>query len=467
VNNDVTTLIDLSGLDTVEGNVHISDNGVTTVIDLSGLDAVGGNVDISDNGATTLIDLSGLDTVGGNVNISDNGVTTVIDLGQVQHVGGDLKITNNDSATEIDLGQVRHLGGDLTVLNNGSATVTMPSGEVTVNGDVTIESTGSGTFSAMLCAAGSTDIEATGYATVVATTAQTGTTQVTSVDDSAIEITLQPGTFSGCTNFSLTRVAVSPDKGTDENGNPIVADVVGAYHIAFDVPTLGHPATLTFQIILANLSAALQNEVLDALNAGILHLVTQGDAPDAPYQVFPVCTAGQAPTDGGCVLLETLDADGNPTAASPAIVRFTGVVGHFSTWAVAIVTPIGAPAAIFNGLLQPYPAPPVTATPSFKRGRVVPVKFNWVDATGNVLDSATANPMILVLTANCEAQPGTTTAVTVDDPGESGWHYDAETRTWGFGWNTRKLGAGCYWLRMLTGAPEFQAPQQLFPIALH
>lgn len=45
------------------------------------------------------------------------------------------------------------------------------------------------------------------------------------------------------------------------------------------------------------------------------------------------------PTVDGCVLVETLDANGQPTTGTPAILRFSNVVGHFSTWAVAIVVP--------------------------------------------------------------------------------------------------------------------------------
>lgn len=61
------------------------------------------------------------------------------------------------------------------------------------------------------------------------------------------------------------------------------------------------------------------------------------------YQAFPLCTGSQVPTAGGCVLVQTLDAAGQPTTEPPAIVRFSNVVGHFSTWAVAIVTGVIPP----------------------------------------------------------------------------------------------------------------------------
>jgi len=68
-------------------------------------------------------------------------------------------------------------------------------------------------------------------------------------------------------------------------------------------------------------------------------MVTKGDAPGSAFQAFPLCTGGVEPTAGGCVRVETLDALGQPTGGTPARVRFSNVVGHFSTWAVAIVTP--------------------------------------------------------------------------------------------------------------------------------
>ncbi len=40
------------------------------------------------------------------------------------------------------------------------------------------------------------------------------------------------------------------------------------------------------------------------------------------------------------MIVQKLDANGAPTTGTPAIVRFSNVVGHFSIWAVAIVTPL-------------------------------------------------------------------------------------------------------------------------------
>ena len=117
----------------------------------------------------------------------------------------------------------------------------------------------------------------------------------------------------------------------------------------FAVPTLNRDATLSFDIDLAQLDAATRTALLDALAAGTATMVTKGDAAGSVFQAFPICAGAQVPTADGCVLVETFDANGQPTGGTPAIVRFSNVIGHFSTWAVAIVAP-AAPGAICSTL---------------------------------------------------------------------------------------------------------------------
>ena len=109
------------------------------------------------------------------------------------------------------------------------------------------------------------------------------------------------------------------------------------------VAMLNRDATISFDIDLAQLDAATQSALLAALAAGTATMVTKGDAPGSAFQAFPLCAGGVEPTAGGCVRVETFDALGEPTGGPPARVRFSNVVGHFSTWAVAIVTPASGP----------------------------------------------------------------------------------------------------------------------------
>jgi sugar lactone lactonase YvrE len=429
-----------------DGTVVAGDGNNNRVRRISSDSGGGGSDDVSVLGTALTQIVVDVAQIVGNLTIANNSLATVIDIGSVVSVGGNVSINDNEGATVIDLGALDSVGGDLWV-----------------------ESTGTGTFDATACVAGSTNIDATGYATVLATTAQTGTTQVTSTNDNSVTVELQPGTFNSCVNFALTRILVSPGTGgTDANGNPIALYAVDAYQIQFGVPTLGQPATLTFDIVMAHLNTARQVEVLEALNAGLVTLITRSDAPTASsFQAFPVCAAGQEPTVDGCVGLEKLDEDGNPSPGtmSPAIVRFTSVVGHFSTWGVAIIRPQSSQ-VFFNGLLQPYPAGPHVTTPTFKQGSVVPLKFNWVNASGQTIDSANAAPQIAIHPGTCSGLPSVS-SIPAEDAGQSrGWRYDSTSGTWIFGWNTRSLSAGCYWIQITPGASGWPAPAAMFPVAL-
>jgi hypothetical protein len=242
---------------------------------------------------------------------------------------------------------------------------------------------------------------------------------------------------------------------------------VASYQITFGIPTLNQNATLTFDVFLAGLDTATANALLAALGNGRATLATRGDAAGSQYQAFRICGAGELPTAGGCVLVQLLDANGQPTTGTPAIVRFSNVVGHFSTWAVAIVTPQSNSTNTFNGLLSPYPAPPHTTTPTFKRGSVVPLRFNWVDAGGVIVDSAAANPTVVVFPASCTTQTPATEPITPEDAGNSGGlRYDASTKTWIFSWSTKPLAAGCFAVRVTTSNATYAPPAGNFPIAL-
>jgi hypothetical protein len=97
----------------------------------------------------------------------------------------------------------------------------------------------------------------------------------------------------------------------------------------------------------------------------------------------------------------------------------------------------------------------------------VPLKFNWTTSDGIVVDSATVSPALSVYVGNCAADGASATLIVPDDAGQSdGWRYDVDTRTWIFGWNTRPLATGCYWIQITTSDAAFPAPTGVFPIVL-
>jgi hypothetical protein len=469
--NTSATNINLPALTSAGTSVDVSGNSAASGIALGSLTSTGGSVNVSANGSATVIDLGSLASAGGSVNVSANGSATVIDLGSLASAGGPVNVSANGSATVIDLASLGVAGGGVFIANNGPCTNVIVGGLTMVNGNLTMESCGSGTFTpGSAAASGDTNLTTSGYTSVNGSTATGNTRLSNKTAEASMTVQLPIGSFSTPASYSLTHLdpaLLAPELGLDPNNAPAIIDPVAAYQFTFGVPTLNRDATLSFDVFLAGLDPATVNALLTALTNGNVTLATRGDAPGSQYQAFPICGPSQTPTAGGCVLVELLDANGQPTTGNPAIVRFSNVVGHFSTWAVAIVTPLSNPTNSFNGLLSPYPAQPHTTTPTFKRGSVVPLKFNWVNTAGLIVDSAAANPSVAVFPTSCLTQTPSTTPITAEDAGNSGGlRYDANTQTWTFNWSTKPLAAGCFVVRVTTSNAAYAAPTNSFPIAL-
>jgi hypothetical protein len=381
-NNTAANEIDLSALTTVAEDVAITNNPNAAIIDLSALDTVGGDLDVSNNPAATTIHVFGVSSVGGSVTVSNNDGASEIDLGSLAgasdieisendgaseidlgsltgasniEINGnrgastidlgsltgadDITITGNDGASEIDLGSFGEAAGDITIADNGAATVNVasPGGA----GNIDIQSTGDGIFSTGSGeAAGDIDLDLSGYGAIESTTGGAATEIANTTTEAVMRVLLPDGTYVTAVPFTITHIdpgTLAPEDGTDADGNAATIDGVAGYQFVFGVPTLDTDATLTFEVLVDGLDAVTRDALLAALAAGKATLVTKGDAPGGTYEALPLCAGPETPAADGCVLVEMLDVNGQPTGGVPKIVRFTGVTGHFSTWAVAIV----------------------------------------------------------------------------------------------------------------------------------
>lgn len=337
-NTSVTT-VDMSSLATVGGDLVIGGATAATTIDMSSVASVGGDLAITDNPVADPIDMSSLATVAGDLVIQGNTSVDIIDMSSLTSAGG-VDISGNTSAASIDLSGLSTVTGDLTIVDNDAAAVDM-SGGTDVGGSLTIETTGTGTFSmGDGTVTGDATVDATGYTDMSGTTPG-GSLDLTATNPEAVmHLQIQAATFATPVGFTVTRVdpvALVPESGVDASGAPATIDPIAAYQFTFAVPTIDRDATLSFDIDVAQLDAATQTALLGALAAGTATMVTKGDAPGSVFQAFPICVGAQTPTGDGCVRVETFDALGQPTSGTPAIVRFSNVIGHFSTWAVAMV----------------------------------------------------------------------------------------------------------------------------------
>jgi hypothetical protein len=113
----------------------------------------------------------------------------------------------------------------------------------------------------------------------------------------------------------------------------------------------------------------------------------------------------------------------------------------------------------FIGLLPPYQAPPK----AFKITSSIPLKWQYTDYSGTVVDSSAANPFVqikMVLAGGTsEGDP-----ITLNDPGSSGLRYDSLSMTWQYNWQTKGLTAGIYNIRITSSqSGQTNGP---FPIQL-
>jgi hypothetical protein len=346
------------------GDLDISDGSVGEAIDVSGnggdltvvVGSVGEAIDVSGNsGDLTIvadgsvgeaIDASGNSgdltivadgSVGEAIDVSGTGGDLSIDPGTV---GGDLDLSDNPNADVIDVGDGQ-VGGDLTITDDGTAVVNA-NDSLTVSGNADVETDGGGTLDLSgVEAAGDETIAADGADAVTADTAG-GTTDVSILGGTAaMHVVLPDGAFDQPVAFTITRRGNDPaEAGTTSGGAAATVDPVAGYAFAFAVPTLNAEARLAFTIDLGALDASTRAALLAGIASESATIVSKSDAPGSTYGAFARCTGTQTPQANGCVAVTLLAADGSVATAGsePALARFDGIAGHFSTYAVALVS---------------------------------------------------------------------------------------------------------------------------------
>jgi hypothetical protein len=329
-NNPNLTSLNMPALQTVGGSIHIEHSSPGTLI-LPPIQ-LPGDVFISNSGdGSVVINVSGN---GGDLTINSSGSgSSAIN---VSGNGGDLTITNSGSGGAAI--EVSGTGGDLTIDNSagGGAAIDVSS----TGGDLTITNTGTGAASAGVGQlGGSLDLTTTGDSA----SGVTGfPSDITLLDATAtMHAAIPSGAFNSSVPFQVSRHADEPPApGQDASGNPATIDPIFSYQFTFTVPTLNAAATLDFTVNMTALSAQEQADLLNSLGSGLASIIGKGDQPGAAYQGFPVCGAGESPAAGGCAAVAFLNANGTPFNGSgnPPLVRFTGIVGHFSSYGVGIVT---------------------------------------------------------------------------------------------------------------------------------
>ena len=348
------------------GDLELGDTSVGGVIDVSGnsgdltvdVGSVGGAIDASGTGGDLTIET---DSVGGAIDVSGTGGDLTIDTDSADAIdasgnsgdltidpgstGGDLDISDNPGADVINVGGGQ-LGGDLVITDNGTAVVNA-NDSLTVSGDAEVESDGGGMLDLSdVDVAGDETVAADGADGVTADTAG-GTTDVSVLGGTAaMHVVLPDGAFDRPVAFTITRHGDDPAESGLTVTGPAQVDPLAGYGFAFAVPELNADADLAFTIDLGSLDAGTRAALLAGIASGSATIVTKADAPGSVYGAFERCSGTQTPADG-CVAVTLLAADGSvaPAGTEPALARFDGIAGHFSAYAVALVSRSGGPGA--------------------------------------------------------------------------------------------------------------------------
>jgi sugar lactone lactonase YvrE len=114
----------------------------------------------------------------------------------------------------------------------------------------------------------------------------------------------------------------------------------------------------------------------------------------------------------------------------------------------------------FIGLQAPYAPPPTT----FNVTRTMPLAWQYTNAGGTVVNSAAANPQVVISGPYACGQAAAASDITVNSAGASGYQYSTTTNTWQFNWQIKGNAPGCYNIYIVSGETGQKAGP--FPISV-
>ncbi len=194
-----------------------------------------------------------------------------------------------------------------------------------------------------------------------------------------------------------------------------------------DPSIIGQPYTVSFSVVAATPAASVPSGVV-VISDGISSITA-------------------ALESGSCTFVST------PAGANTLTATYLGDSNYNSS---ASATALHTVHAQFVGLIEPYKKDLVA-----KINSTIPLKWQYADVAGTILNSASAIPMVRVYGPSAvppdlaEVVP---VLITPADPGSSGIRYNWDVSTWQFNWQTKGLGEGTYWIYISCTSPAWQAP---------
>lgn len=312
---------------------------------------------------------------------------------------------NTTGGATIVLGTATASGGTppYTITNNALAV--FPVGTTTVTWTVDDAAGGSAT--------------ATQTVTVVDTTPPSITAPV--------DITVEGNTFGGATGVALG----SPTVSDIVDSNPTVTDDAPGFF-----PLGPTPTTVTWTATDASGNSATATQTVTVVDTTPPVIVASATLPvivGAPKSVLggaAIDIVDPAPS------LTNNAPDFFPIGTTTVIWTATDATGNEAYFATTVTATYGF------GVLS-YPS-----ARSVKIGSTLPLKWYFVDYFGDITPSAGAGATVIIFKVSNNTET-TDQAVTVQDPGKSGYQYNADSYWHQFNWQTKGLSAGVYYVGIL------------------
>ena len=345
-----------------DGNeLAFASSRVTETYNIWTMNADGSNLaQVTDNSNTNDEPSWGLQPAGsGDVEITDCNDPSISQLTSVQ---GNLTM-NLSNCGPVSFSNLQGVDGTIDAEITSSGSVNF-NNLATVGGNVEMNVTSTGSVDiGQAVAGGYVQLAVSGATSLSAQTGDGSTDVAFSSGPASMHVVIPSGAFDQPVAFTITPSGdTPPEQGLAADGSPATIDPVAGENFTFAVPTLNQDAQLTFTIDLSQLDDATKSALVNGMLDGSATIAVQGDGPNAVYQAFARCAAGQTPQSDGCVDADLLDPNGQVTQdpAQAVSARFDGVAGHFSNYAVALVTPATdtAPPAVTVKLTSPNSGTP-------------------------------------------------------------------------------------------------------------
>ena len=279
-------------------------------------------------------------------------------------------------------------------------------------------------------------------------------------------VTASDKPYDGTKTATITACTVSPKVGTDDvacvagsatfasaNASPTAQTVTAIGILLTGVTAPNYVLSSNTAATMAHINPApTSTSVTSSVNSSVFGQPVTFSATVSNTATSPTPTGSvQFIIDGSNFVspVPVAGSGGTATAASMSTTTLSvGVHNVVAAYTNSDGNFIGSTSSTFKqqvnygflGLQSPYMQPPTT----FNVKRTMPLKWQYTNSGGAVVNSASANPVVMIQGPYACGGTDSSGDIIVNDAGASGYQYDPTTNTWQFNWQIKGNMPGCY-----------------------